>query len=708
MRFVCDSCRAQYMISDDKVGPKGVKVRCKKCSHLILVRKTQDAAPATAPEVEERDETQVMMNPLASLGASIDQELTNPNGVRPPKAESDPNSLLGASEDEIGAVFDSVLNSGAQKIPGSEDGEDKTQAANGPSLGDDGDDRQSTRVLDADHLRKLAAEAGLDGAPVAAKAATNGEVKNGDAKKDAGSDHDWYVAIDEKQVGPLKKEVVKQKWEAGEIAADSLCWRAGFSDWIPVSEAAELKDVLAPRANKPLIVTNSMPAQNVVSVPVESAFSSGGVTRTVRSEMQVPMAASGSPVPDEAPSGWKPSAASALASLASLAQDDIESYNKPAASPASGGEGAMAMGGGLLDLPSDDSRNGHGKASSSASQSPLFDEPAAAVAPPVVQRAPMNGQNYSQPPMPANQYGQPYAPYPMPSQQGGNNKTLIIVAGVVIALLIITVGVVVFATRDNGSQQQQLAVNTQLPQNPPDAVNTQPTKVDPPVIAKTDTPAAKTDEKPADPAVAKTDDKPVVAKTEDKPQMPKKNNFNSGNDRPRKVAKSEDEVAVSPPVKKEVVREERPSKAIVEPKGTDDEFADMFGEKKPKKEEVKAVSGNNEGRTRKSIYIPPAVGSAATNVQDKLGNSDIIAGVQGNVGAIKKCAQEQKAKDASISGKIVMRWTIQTSGRTSNVSVKSDQFKGAYIGSCLGQVIKGMTFPKHKTQGPPVDFPFTF
>nr|7ZOK_A Chain A, Adventurous gliding motility protein GltJ [Myxococcus xanthus] len=37
-RFVCDSCRAQYMISDDKIGPKGVKVRCKKCGHTITVR----------------------------------------------------------------------------------------------------------------------------------------------------------------------------------------------------------------------------------------------------------------------------------------------------------------------------------------------------------------------------------------------------------------------------------------------------------------------------------------------------------------------------------------------------------------------------------------------------------------------------------------------------------------------------------------------
>jgi len=35
MKFTCDSCGAAYMISDDKVGPGGVKVRCKKCGNVV-------------------------------------------------------------------------------------------------------------------------------------------------------------------------------------------------------------------------------------------------------------------------------------------------------------------------------------------------------------------------------------------------------------------------------------------------------------------------------------------------------------------------------------------------------------------------------------------------------------------------------------------------------------------------------------------------
>ena len=48
MRFVCESCRAQYMINDEKVGPKGVKVRCRKCGYVILVKRS-DGHKASSP-----------------------------------------------------------------------------------------------------------------------------------------------------------------------------------------------------------------------------------------------------------------------------------------------------------------------------------------------------------------------------------------------------------------------------------------------------------------------------------------------------------------------------------------------------------------------------------------------------------------------------------------------------------------------------------
>jgi len=49
MKIVCDSCSTKYSISDDKVRGKVFKIRCKKCSHIIVVKGTTDEAGA-APE----------------------------------------------------------------------------------------------------------------------------------------------------------------------------------------------------------------------------------------------------------------------------------------------------------------------------------------------------------------------------------------------------------------------------------------------------------------------------------------------------------------------------------------------------------------------------------------------------------------------------------------------------------------------------------
>ena len=45
MKIVCDACEAKYSISDDKVRGKVFKIRCKKCSNVIVVRGVSGAEP---------------------------------------------------------------------------------------------------------------------------------------------------------------------------------------------------------------------------------------------------------------------------------------------------------------------------------------------------------------------------------------------------------------------------------------------------------------------------------------------------------------------------------------------------------------------------------------------------------------------------------------------------------------------------------------
>lgn len=54
MKIVCDACQAKYSISDDKVQGKVFKIRCKKCSNIIVVRGGAGASePAPAPQEKD-------------------------------------------------------------------------------------------------------------------------------------------------------------------------------------------------------------------------------------------------------------------------------------------------------------------------------------------------------------------------------------------------------------------------------------------------------------------------------------------------------------------------------------------------------------------------------------------------------------------------------------------------------------------------------
>ncbi len=52
MKIVCDACQAKYSISDDKVQGKVFKIRCKKCSNVIVVRGGAGAAEAPSAQAD--------------------------------------------------------------------------------------------------------------------------------------------------------------------------------------------------------------------------------------------------------------------------------------------------------------------------------------------------------------------------------------------------------------------------------------------------------------------------------------------------------------------------------------------------------------------------------------------------------------------------------------------------------------------------------
>ncbi len=712
MRFVCESCRAQYMINDEKVGPKGVKVRCRKCGYVILVKRGGEAQaknPVASAGADPDDAlaTQILQSPLSSpapaevtrnLSADTMSDLTNP-GIPESRMQGgdSSNSLLGdAGDDEIGAVFDQVLNSGAHSIPKdglgvSEDRRTETHSAvkEGVGLGDDNDDRMSTRVLDAEVVRKLAEETG-DRPAKGSEWDTKTE-KNGHASETEVPQNDWFVAIDEKQTGPLSLEKVKEHWDRGEIGPDSLCWRAGFTDWVPLSDVAQLASVLAPRpASKP-IVMNAPTGPAVVSVPVESAFSAGGMMKSVRSEVQVPMAASAKP---EETGSWRPST-----SLGSLVQDEMAALSRPAPRLADEPPGPSEVSvNGLLDLPPPDSdekphTNGrtNGAAADSLPQARSSRPPA--------------------PPAPANPYvATPGATYSSPGitqyrpDKDRGNQMMWVAVGLGGLLVVTLLGLVIWLVNRQPTQIVQpvpaqppplmVAQAQPVPQPVPAPVAVQPAPVAAPASVAAPAPAA----------VEPTPSGPLPPGFKPQSGTAVKNTGSGGGSTKTTGVGGGTKVAPATPAREPVEKPAPPEKKSAgSSKSDDDEFNNAFGSSE---KETPKTGAENKKKT--GPYIPPAPGSASTDVKETLGQADVFEVVSSNKPALAKCVEDQRKKEPGVSGKLVMKWNIQTSGKTSNISVQSEEFKATYMAACVGGLIKAWTFPKHKVAGDPILFPFKF
>jgi predicted Zn finger-like uncharacterized protein len=187
MKFTCESCNAQYMISDEKVGPSGVKVRCKKCGHVILVRRGAPA-PAEAPAAAA---------PAPASDAAGESAPAGGAGTSAPGLEA-----------ELGQAFDHAFGDAPAPAPAA-------APTNGADMG-------ATQLMGSDDAAKVFAD------------------------KPAPSASEWYVAIGQAQVGPLPLTEVKKKWEGGDVGPDSLVWRPGMSDWAPLTTVQELAGYLAP------------------------------------------------------------------------------------------------------------------------------------------------------------------------------------------------------------------------------------------------------------------------------------------------------------------------------------------------------------------------------------------------------------------------------------------------------------------------------
>jgi hypothetical protein len=108
---------------------------------------------------------------------------------------------------------------------------------------------------------------------------------------------------------------------------------------------------------------------------------------------------------------------------------------------------------------------------------------------------------------------------------------------------------------------------------------------------------------------------------------------------------------------------------------------------------------------KRSVYVPPATGS---DLPDRLTESQIQEGVASRIDALKQCVSEQQAKSPDVHGTLKLQWTIQGDGSVTGVKVQSPDLAGQPISGCIANVVKGIRFPRSRTTGQAVSFPFGF
>lgn len=130
-----------------------------------------------------------------------------------------------------------------------------------------------------------------------------------------------------------------------------------------------------------------------------------------------------------------------------------------------------------------------------------------------------------------------------------------------------------------------------------------------------------------------------------------------------------------------------------------DPLLDMGGDDALEKE----LSGVKPGK--RSVYVPPALGS---DLPASVSVSQINEAVVGQKAALVRCIDQQRAADPDARGTLKLRWTIGGDGAPRDVRVLSDELARQPIAPCIAEVVKALRFPRSRTTGQEVVFPFKF
>jgi predicted Zn finger-like uncharacterized protein len=193
VKFLCDQCKAKYQIADEKVAGKTVRMKCRKCGHLIEVR-----AAVTETSVEAAPPSQEVP---AALAAAVVKPAAPKRTPLPRPAGPPPKAPLATAL-------------GAAKPP----------------------------------AKPPAPASALAGA-FKSNVQREEEISTPFDMSELAPDDAWYVAINGVPVGPIKISEVRRKASLGAVTEDSLVWQEGQDEWRPARQLADLAAIIREAAS---------------------------------------------------------------------------------------------------------------------------------------------------------------------------------------------------------------------------------------------------------------------------------------------------------------------------------------------------------------------------------------------------------------------------------------------------------------------------
>jgi predicted Zn finger-like uncharacterized protein len=232
MKFTCDKCNAKYSISDDKLTKKVLKIRCKKCSHTIILR---DPESKTGQHAHKTSRSSGSLHSIDAWQDSA-QAVHYPNQhqhsqAHESKASASYSSLTSPYTQRDNQHHNHTLShthhgSYTHTTP-SQDREPVQSHISqnlardlyiGSDLDDeDGDEHKERTVIariSKDWLHQI--------------------------RKEKQEEPVWFMALNNTPHGPVVRSEIEKNISEGNIRRNTLIWKGGWPNWLAAGSVDEL------------------------------------------------------------------------------------------------------------------------------------------------------------------------------------------------------------------------------------------------------------------------------------------------------------------------------------------------------------------------------------------------------------------------------------------------------------------------------------